>query len=89
MSDIPVGEPKTCMTCRYRYESDDFGPLVSLCLIYNGCGGRDLGLAVGTHIRSERARLGTLRTFDDVTNCPSYGAGKPIYDWKGGFSEWY
>jgi hypothetical protein len=77
------------MTCRYRYESDAFGPLISLCLVYNGCFGRDLSMAVGAHIKAERARLGTRRTFDDVEGCPAHEEGKPMYVERGDSYEWF
>lgn len=66
------------MTCQHRYTSTAFGPVVSLCLVHNGCGPVS-GAVVRDHLTHEKARLGRLPTFDEVENCPAHEAGSPLY----------
>ncbi len=61
----------TCLTCRYRYTSDAFGPRASLCAVYNAATEID-PLLVSAHVGAERERLGRYPGFDAVENCPAH-----------------
>ena len=71
----------TCMTCRYRYVSTNFGGY-SACLINNGCGPVPIHV-VREHLISEAKRLGRLPTFGEVEGCPAHEEWEPMYVERG------